>query len=146
MTRDETLRIIKILELNYQKFSEKLQNKENLETAIDIWQEALKDTNYNTSLKAIKKLILNKKEIPTIYDVKKIILEIKKEQTEEEAWDKAYKIINKGIYMSQKEFNNLDPEFKNFFRNLENLKRISKSKTNIVNTKIKSKFLEYYNK
>ena len=48
--------------------------------------------------------------------------------------------------MSQKEFNNLDPEFKNFFRNLENLKRISKSKTNIVNTKIKSKFLEYYNK
>lgn len=146
MTRDETLRIIKILELNYQKFSEKLQNKENLETAIDIWQEALKDTNYNTSLKAIKKLILNKKEIPTIYDVKKIILEIKKEQTEEEAWDKAYKIINKGIYMSQKEFNNLDPEFKNFFRNLENLKRISKSKTSIVNTKIKSKFLEYYNK
>ena len=146
MTRDETLRIIKILELNYQKFWEKLQNKENLETAIDIWQEALKDTNYNTSLKAIKKLILNKKEIPTIYDVKKIILEIKKEQTEEEAWDKAYKIINKGIYMSQKEFNNLDPEFKNFFRNLENLKRISKSKTNIVNTKIKSKFLEYYNK
>lgn len=146
MTRDKTLRIIKILELNYQKFSEKLQNKENLETAIDIWQEALKDTNYNTSLKAIKKLILNKKEIPTIYDVKKIILEIKKEQTEEEAWDKAYKIINKGIYMSQKEFNNLDPEFKNFFRNLENLKRISKSKTNIVNTKIKSKFLEYYNK
>ena len=146
MTRDETLRIIKILELNYQKFSEKLQNKENLETAIDIWQEALKDTNYNTSLKAIKKLILNKKEIPTIQDVKKIILEIKKEQTEEEAWDKAYKIINKGIYMSQKEFNNLDPEFKNFFRNLENLKRISKSKTNIVNTKIKSKFLEYYNK
>lgn len=146
MTRDETLRIIKILELNYQKFSEKLQNKENLETAIDIWQEALKDTNYNTSLKAIKKLILNKKEIPTIYDVKKIILEIRKEQTEEEAWDKAYKIINKGIYMSQKEFNNLDPEFKNFFRNLENLKRISKSKTSIVNTKIKSKFLEYYNK
>ena len=146
MTRDETLRIIKILELNYQKFSEKLQNKENLETAIVIWQEALKDTNYNTSLKAIKKLILNKKEIPTIYDVKKIILEIKKEQTEEEAWDKAYKIINKGIYMSQKEFNNLDPEFKNFFRNLENLKRISKSKTSIVNTKIKSKFLEYYNK
>lgn len=146
MTRDETLRIIKILELNYQKFSEKLQNKENLETAIDIWQEVLKDTNYNTSLKAIKKLILNKKEIPTIYDVKKIILEIRKEQTEEEAWDKAYKIINKGIYMSQKEFNNLDPEFKNFFRNLENLKRISKSKTSIVNTKIKSKFLEYYNK
>lgn len=146
MTKEETIKIIKILELNYEKFSKQLENKENLQTAVNMWEEAFKNTKYNICLKAIKNIIVTNNERPTINEVKKEIIKIEKQQNDEFVWKKVYKVISNGIYMTETEFKNLDIEFKNFFKNLENLKKISKTRIKIVNTKIKDEYLKYYNK
>ena len=145
MTKDEIIKIIGILSLNYEKFSIKIEDKNNLNTISSIWFDALKDTDYNISLKAVKKIILNSKEMPTIYEIKKTIQEMKRKETEDEAWNRAYKVINRGIYMSEEEFEKLDSDLKSFFIDIENLKKIAKTKISIVNTEIKKKFLKYYN-
>ena len=54
-------------------------------------------------------------------------------------FEKAY------YFVSEEEFEKLDSDLKSFFIDIENLKKIAKTKISIVNTEIKKKFLKYYN-
>jgi hypothetical protein len=102
-----------------------------------------KEDNGQLVMAAVDNLIVNFKYPPTIADVKEEMYKLtNKEVAPIELWAIAKKMIGKGIYMTQEEFEQYPDTIKAFFGGLSGLKDIAKMDSETVNSVIQSNFLK----
>ena len=118
MTRQETVVIITLLAGNYESFARRTETDEQVKIMLDTWHSCLEDLDYKIVLQAVKKTIIESPYPPTIHDIRKNAIEIVNPSTQRtaiEAWNEAYKMICRGAYMTQEQFDEHSPEVKKFF-------------------------------
>lgn len=144
MNKMETAQVITLLAGNYNNIAEK--TKEQKQLMINTWYECLNDLDYSLVLQAVKKTILQSPFPPTIHDVRKNAIEMVNPtniRTPIEAWEEAYKMICKGTYMTQEEFEKHSPEVKRFFGSTTQLKAYA-TNVNFNMDVVRSNFLKQY--
>lgn len=146
MTRQETVTVITLLAGNYESFAKRTQTDEQVEMIINIWHECLGDLDYKLVLQAVKKTIIESPYPPTIHDIRKNAIELVSpsiQKTGIEAWEEAYKMICRGAYMSQEEFEQHSPEVKKFFGSIAQLKAYATNEDFNMDV-VRSNFLKQY--
>lgn len=147
MTRKEIIKILTLLSQTYDKFEKRVDTDEKVENMIMLWTECLGDLDYNLVLQAVKKTIIESPYIPTIHEIRKNAIEMAKPNTSKtaiEAWNEAYSMICNGLYMTEEQFEMASPEVKKFFGNVRQVKELSQTDSDTVNTVTKGQFLKQY--
>lgn len=145
MNKQETTQIIILLAGNYETIANKSEKQKQM--MLNTWYECLNDLDYNLVLQAVKKTIISSPYPPTIHDIRKNAAEITNpisKKTAIEAWNEAYKMICRGTYMTQEEFDKASPEVKRFFGDVRQVSELAKSDIDVVNTVTKGQFLKQY--
>lgn len=145
MNRVETIQAITLLAGNYDSIAKK--DKTQKELMITTWQECLGDLDYKLVLQAVKKTIIESPYPPTIHDIRKNAVEMINPSTQRtaiEAWNEAYEMICKGLYMTQEQFETHSAEVKKFFGNVRQVKELAQTDIDTVNTVTKGQFLKQY--
>ena len=144
MNKTETVQVITLLAGNYDSIAKKDNTQKQL--MINTWQECLDDLDYKLVLQAVKKTIIESPYPPTIHDIRKNAIEIANPSTQRtgiEAWDEAYKMICKGAYMTQEEFEQYSPETRKFFGSVSQLKAYA-TNVDFNMDVVRSNFLKQY--
>lgn len=143
MNKQETVQVITLLAGNYDSIAKKDNTQKQL--MINTWQECLGDLDYRLVLQAVKKTIIDSPYPPTIHEIRKNAIDIisPKTTTAIESWDECYKMICKGNYMTQEEFDSHSEICKKFLGSISQLKAYS---TNIDFNMdvVRSNFLKQY--
>lgn len=145
MNRQETIQVITLLAGNYNSIAEKDKTQKQL--MINSWLECLGDLDYRLVLESVKKTMITSPYPPTIADIRKNAIEMIKPTTSKtaiEAWNEAYKMICKGTYMEEEEFEKASPEVKKFFGNVRQVRELAQTNTDVVNSVTKGQFLKQY--
>lgn len=145
MNRAETTQVIMLLAGNYDSITNK--SKIQKELMITTWQECLGDLDYKLVLEAVKKTMITSVYTPTIAEIRKNAIEIinpSSSRTAIEAWNEAYSMICKGLYMTEEEFDKASPEVKKFFGNVKQVRELALTDTSTVNSVTKGQFLKQY--
>lgn len=145
MNRQETIQVITLLAGNYNSIAEKDKTQKQL--MINTWLECLGDLDYRLVLESVKKTMITSPYPPTIADIRKNAIEMIKPTTSKtaiEAWNEAYKMICKGTYMEEEEFEKASPEVKKFFGNVRQVRELAQTNTDVVNSVTKGQFLKQY--
>lgn len=142
MQRNEIIIVLKKLKIAYPRFYADM-SKEDAQNTIVLWEDMFKEDNGQLVMAAVDNLIVNFKYPPTIADVKEEMYKLtNKEVAPIELWVIAKKMIGKGIYMTQEEFEQYPDTIKAFFGGLSGLKDIAKMDSETVNSVIQSNFLK----
>ncbi len=144
MNKAETVQVITLLAGNYDSIAKKDATQKQL--MINTWQECLGDLDYRLVLQAVKKSIIESPYPPTIHDIRKNAIELVSpsiQRTGIEAWEEAYKMICRGAYMSQEEFEQHSPEVKKFFGSIAQLKAYA-TNVDFNMDVVRSNFLKQY--
>lgn len=144
MNRQETIQVITLLAGNYDSIANK--NKAQKELMVSTWQECLGDLDYKLVLQAVKKTIIESPYPPTIHDIRKNAVAMVNPATGKtaiEAWNEAHKMICRGTYMTQEEFEQHSPEVKKFFGGIRQLKDYATNEDFNMDV-VRSNFLKQY--
>lgn len=142
MQRNEIVIILKKLKLAYPRFYADI-SKEDAQNTIVLWEDMFKGDDGQLVMAAVNNLIANFKYPPTIADIKEEMYKLtNKEVAPIELWSIAKRMIGKGLYMTQAEFETYPAEIRAFFGGLSGLKDISKMDSETVNSVIQSNFLK----
>lgn len=147
MTRKEIITILTLLSQTYENFEKRMDTDEKVESMIMLWTECLGDLDYNLVLQAVKKTIIESPYLPTIHEIRKNAIEMVKPNTSKtaiEAWNEAYSMICNGLYMTEEQFEMASPEVKKFFGNVRQVKELSQTDSDTINTVTKGQFLKQY--
>ena len=147
MTRQETVVILTLLSGNYESFAKRTETDEQVKIMLDTWHECLGDLDYKLVLQAVKKTMIESPYPPTIADIRKNAVEITNPSTQRtaiEAWEEAYRMISRGTYMTQEEFEKASPEVKKFFGSVRQVRELALCDADTVNTVTKGQFLKQY--
>lgn len=145
MNKQETVQIITLLAGNYDKIAEKDSTQKQL--MLNTWYECLNDLDYKLVLQAVKKTIIESPYPPTIHDIRKNAIEMVNPTTNVtaiEAWNEAYKMICKGSIITQEEFEKANPIVQRFFTDVSQVRELSKTDIQSINTVTKGQFLKQY--
>jgi len=144
MNKTEIIQIITILAGNYDNIANK--DRKQKEIMVQTWYECLKDLDYKLVEKAVKKSIITSPYPPTIYEIRKNVADIQNPQQDNvlEAWEEAYKMMSRGLYMSKEEFESHSYVVKKFIGSLEQLKNYAMTDTDVINTVVKGQFMKQY--
>lgn len=146
MNRAETIQVITILAGNYDSIANK--DKKQKEIMFSTWYECLKDLDYKLVEMAVKKTIITSPYPPTIHEIRKNVAELINPQSEKDnsldAWEEAYKMMSRGLYMTKEEFETHSPIVKKFIGSLEQLKNYAMTDTDVINTVVKGQFMKQY--
>ena len=145
MNKQETAQIITLLAGNYNSIAEK--TKEQKQMMLNTWQECLGDLDYRLILQAVKKNIIESPYPPTVHEIRKNAIEMINPSTQKtaiEAWNEAYSMICRGLYMTEEQFKSASPEVQRFFGNVRQVAELAKTNIDIVNTVTKGQFLKQY--
>ena len=145
MNKQETVEVITLLAGNYDSIAKKDSTQKQL--MINTWLECLGDLDYRLVLESVKKTMITSPYPPTIADIRKNAIEMIKPTTSKtaiEAWNEAYKMICKGTYMEEEEFEKASPEVKKFFGNVRQVRELAQTNTDVVNSVTKGQFLKQY--
>ena len=144
MNRAEIIQIITILAGNYDSVLNK--TKQQKEIMINTWQECLGDLDYNLTLQAVKKSIISSPYPPTIHEIRKSAMEIVApiENDVLGSWNECYKMICKGTYMTQEEFDSHSEVCKRFLGSTDQLRNYARSDIDVINTVVKGQFMKQY--
>lgn len=126
ITKSDIIKILKLITDNYEKFEQKLNDKDRSNVIIETWHSCFKDVPYEVLISAVKKTLLTCKYTPTIAEVREncaSLVEEKKDMSE--LWLQAYKMLSNGIYMTQEQFETYPKECKKFFGNTTLLREMS---------------------
>lgn len=143
MTKKETVELITYIGSNYESILNK--TKEQLEMMVELWYDCLKDLDYEIVKQALKKTILESKYMPTIAEIRQNAIQMitPRRKTGIEAWSDAYKLICRGTTVTQKEFDNLEPNIKKFFGSVSQLKDYATNAETNMDV-VRSNFLKSY--
>lgn len=146
MKKTETIQVLTLLASNYKSIDEKLNNPEKSKLLIEVWHECLGDLDYKLCMFAVKKAIMSSSYPPTIHDIRSVATGIVRPQQEDktaiEYWNEAYKMIRKGSYMTEEEFNKHSEVVKKFFGSVAQVKELALTDADTVNTVTKGQFLK----
>lgn len=145
MNKAETIQVITLLAGNYDSIAKKDTTQKQL--MVNTWLECLGDLEYNIVLQAVKKTIITSEFPPTIHEVRKNAINLMTPEIEKNgltAWNEAYKMICNGLYMTEEEFNKHSEEVKEFFGCVQQVRELSKTDIDKVNTVTKGQFLKQY--
>lgn len=145
MNKQETVQVITLLAGNYDSIAKKDNTQKQL--MINIWQECLGDLEYKIVLQAVKKSIIDNPYPPTIHDIRKNAIEMMnptQKRTAIEAWNEAYSMICRGLYMTEEQFEKASLEVKKFFGNVRQVRELAMTDVDVVNSVTKGQFLKQY--
>lgn len=144
MVRKEIVQILALLAGNYDSFAKKTETDEQVETLINLWQDFLGDLDYKLVLQAVKKLIISSPYSPTINDIRKVAINIMNpvKSNTLELWDECYKMICKGTYMTQEEFDQHSEICKKFLGSTSQLRNYARTDIGTINTVVKGQFMK----
>lgn len=145
MKKEETIQVITLLAGNYDSIAKKDKTQKQL--MINTWQECLGDLEYQLVLQAVKKSIIDSPYPPTIHDIRKNAIEMMnptQKRTAIEAWNEAYSMICRGLYMTAEQFETASPEVKKFFGNVRQVRELAMTDADVVNSVTKGQFLKQY--
>lgn len=145
MNKTETVQVITLLAGNYDSVAKKDATQKQL--MINTWQECLGDLEYQVVLQAVKKSIIDSPYPPTIHDIRKNAIEMMnptQKRTAIEAWNEAYSMICRGLYMTSEQFETASPEVKKFFGNVRQVRELAMTDADVVNSVTKGQFLKQY--
>lgn len=146
MKKTETIQLLTLLASNYKSIDEKLSQPKKSELLIAMWHECLHDIDFNLCMFAVKKAIMSSSFPPTIHDIRSAATSIVRPQEEDrtaiEYWNEAYKMIKKGTYMTNEEFEKHSPIVKRFFGSVAQVQELAKTDLDTVVTVTKGQFLK----
>ena len=145
MNKAETVQVITLLAGNYDSVAKKDATQKQL--MINTWQECLGDLEYQVVLQAVKKSIIDSPYPPTIHDIRKNAIEMMnptQKRTAIEAWNEAYSMICRGLYMTEEQFETASLEVKKFFGNVRQVRELAMTDVDVVNSVTKGQFLKQY--
>lgn len=143
MTREETVKIIRIICGSYPNFK-----PSDLSETVDIWNMMLDEYTYNQIAGALKSYILADSTgfAPSIGQLiaKVKTIEEPAQLNESEAWGLVSKAIRNGYYGAVEEFSKLPPLVQKAVGSPDNLRNWSQTNLESVETVIQSNFLRSY--
>ena len=143
MTREETVRIIRIMVDSYPNYK-----PNNISEAVDVWHMMLSDYDYNLVAMALKAYILSDTSgfAPSIGQLVAKIQTISQPQELDgmTAWGLVSKALRNGTYGAVEEFNKLPPLVRQAVGMPDNLKNWATSDYQTIETVIQSNFLRTY--
>lgn len=143
MTREETVKIIRIICGSYPNFK-----PSDLSETVDIWNMMLEEYTYNQIAGALKSYILADSTgfAPSIGQLiaKVKTIEEPAQLNESEAWGLVSKAIRNGYYGAVEEFSKLPPLVQKAVGIPDNLRNWSQTNLESVETVIQSNFLRAY--
>lgn len=147
MNKTELVQIMTILGSNYQSISRQLEDPDKKKIVLRTWFECLEDLDCNLVMAAVKKNIISSSYPPTIHDIRTSALELVTPQNEKktpiEYWNEAFKMITKGTYMTQEDFDKYSEVVKKFFgNNVAQVKELAMTDITTISTVTKGQFLK----
>lgn len=146
MNRKETTQLIALLASNYRSIEERTKDKDKANLMIETWFSCLQDLDVNLCMIAAKKAIMSSSFPPTIHDIRQAATEIvtpaEENKTAIELWNEALKMIRKGSYMTDTEFEKHSPVVKKFFGSVAQLRELAATDMNTIATVTKGQFLK----
>ena len=147
MEKKELLQIMTILGSNYQSIGKQLEDQEKKKIVFQTWYECLGDLDFKLVMAAVKKSIISSSYAPTIHDIRTSALElvtpVENKKSPIEYWNEAFKMITRGTYMTQEEFDKHSPVVKRFFgNNVAQVKELAMTDIATINTVTKGQFLK----
>ena len=143
MTRDETVKIIRIMCDSYPNYK-----PNNISETVDVWCMMLKDYNYNQVSVALKAYVTSDTSgfAPSIGELIAKIQMISQPQelNEMEAWSLVSKALRNGTYGAVEEFSRLPPTVQEAVGNPDNLRNWATSDYKAIETVIQSNFIKTY--
>lgn len=143
MTREETIKIIRIMVDSYPNYK-----PNDISETVDVWQMMLSDYDYNLVAMALKAYILSDTSgfAPSIGQLvaKMQIITKPQELSEMEAWSLVSKAIRNSGYNSVEEFANLPPLVQRAVGTPDNLRNWAVSDYQTIESVIQSNFLRTY--
>ena len=119
MNREETVKILSVLEKAYPKFNPVSTNDFE---KIMLWQEMMSDLDYELANIAIKKHIAEEVYQPTIASIRKSVASIKSPQnqiTADDAWGEIKRAIKRfGYYQEENAFDSMSPITRKIAKNM----------------------------
>ena len=143
MTRNETTKILAILEATYPTFYKDKNDKE-LNDVVSIWSEMFKEEPYELVTMILKEVIATSEYPPTIATIKNKIKEISiiDEESNSELWEKLLKAIRNGYYGAVDEFNKLPGIVKEFVGSPRQLQELAEMDSDTIHSVVKGQFLK----
>lgn len=147
MNKQELVQLMTVLGSNYQSIGKQLEDQDKKKIIFQTWYECLNDLDYKLVMAAVKKSIINSPFAPTIHDIRKSALElitpIENKRSPIEYWNEAFKMITKGTYMTQEEFDKHSPVVKSFFgNNVAQVRELAMNDAATISTITKGQFLK----
>lgn len=147
MNRQETVKIMAVLEVAYPQFYSK-QSEETKLAAVELWATMFSDTDYRLVAAAVKSFIATdvKGFPPSIGIINEKVYKIlhKDELTEVEAWEHVKKALGNSLYNAADEFAALPPILQAIIRTPKQLTLWAKMDEDEVETVIASNFQRSY--
>ncbi len=143
MTRDETIKLLMVIQSAYPNFK-----PPDKTVAVDTWYTMLKDMDYNVVQMGLRAYITSDTSgfapsigqlINTIY-----LTQNPQELNEMEAWALVSKALRNGYYGAVEEFDNLPPLVQKAVGTPDNLRNWSQTNTESVENVIQSNFMRSY--
>ena len=147
MNKKELVQVMTILGSNYTSIGKQLEDQEKKKIVLQTWFECLEDLDFKLVMAAVKKSIINSSFAPTIHDIRASALElvtpVENKKSPIEYWNEAFKMITKGTYMTQEEFEKYSPVVRKFFGdNVAQVKELAMTDISTINTVTKGQFLK----
>lgn len=143
MTKNETVKIIRIMYDCYPNYK-----PDNLSETIDVWQEMLKDYNYELVAIALRAFVYSNASgfAPSIGQLIDKLKTISQPQGLDgmTAWGLVRKALNNGTYGAVEEFNKLPPLVQKAVGIPDNLRNWATTDYQTIETVIQSNFLRTY--
>lgn len=143
MTRDETIKLLMVIQSAYPNFK-----PPDKTVAVDTWYTMLKDMDYNVVQMGLRAYITTDTSgfapsigrlINTIYTIQN-----PQELNEMEAWALVSKALKNGYYGAVEEFDSLPPLVQKAVGNPDNLRNWSQTDTNSIENVVQSNFMRSY--
>jgi len=146
MTKNETIKLLTLLASNYKSIDDKLKDKDKAKMLLETWYECLSDLDVNLCMIAAKKAIMSSSFPPTIHDIRQAATEIvtpaEENKSAIELWNEALKMIRKGSYMTDTEFEKHSLIVKRFFGSVAQLRELAATDMDTIATVTKGQFLK----
>lgn len=143
MTRDETIKLLMVIQSAYPNFK-----PPDKTVAVDTWYTMLRDMDYNVVQMGLRAYITSDTSgfapsigqlINTIY-----LTQNPQELNEMEAWALVSKALRNGYYGAAEEFNKLPPLVQKAVGSPDNLRNWSQTDTNSIENVVQSNFMRSY--
>lgn len=142
MNKNEVLKMLNILQVTYPNFYKGF-SKQELQEAVNLYQEMFKDDDSKLVFIALKEVINTSEYPPTIATIKnKMFNMIHKENNNSDLWNKLKNAIGRSSYYSEEEFNKLPDILKEYVRSPRRLQEMASMDSEVINSVEKGIFMK----